>query len=139
MLTFNHIVVIHEAERKRLHILLVMRGRFGPCPSPGLCRLDTFAEMAHTLCTPPGVHTGWRRCWLLYPYTPCRYAPPAGAAAALPWGGLQRKIKIKFTLNLIYSFSFFRWCLMCSSLRLTKELLFHVTFTFRKITPWGRY
>ncbi len=58
LLTFNHTVVTHAAEGTRLAAPPVMRGRFGPCPSPGLCRLGTFAATAHTLCTPPGVHTG---------------------------------------------------------------------------------
>lgn len=68
-----------------------MRGMFVLCLWPGLCRLGTFSATAHTLCTPPGVRTGWRRCWLLCPYTPCRFAPPAGASAAPPSGGLQWK------------------------------------------------
>lgn len=42
----------------RLNDSPVMRGRFGPFLSPGLCRLDTSSATAHTLCTPPGVHRG---------------------------------------------------------------------------------
>lgn len=98
LLAVSRIVVIHETEGIWVTASPLMRGRFGLCLWPGLCRLGTFAAMVRTLCTPLGVHMGWRLCWLLYPYTLCRYAPPAGAAAAPPWGDLQKK-KEKFILK----------------------------------------